>query len=102
MTAEAIEIRKLRPDEAGLFRAIRLEALRRHPEAFGASLEIEAAKPLDWFAERLSRSDVFGAFNGAELIGVAGFATYDGPKRAHKGFLWTMFVRPDARGKGVG
>ena len=74
MTAEAIEIRKLRPDEAGLFREIRLEALRRNPEAFGASFEIEDAKPLDWFADRLSRFDVFGAFRGPELLGIAGFA----------------------------
>jgi RimJ/RimL family protein N-acetyltransferase len=97
-----IDIRRMRPDEAVLFREIRLEALERHPEAFGASFEIEGARPLDWFADRLSRFDVFGAFRGSELVGIAGFAVHDGPKYAHKGFLWTMFVRPHARSDGIG
>jgi len=92
----------MRPDEAGLFREIRLEALRSNPEAFGASFDVEDAKPLDWFAERLSSFDVFGAFRGTDLLGIAGFAIHNGPKLAHKGFLWTMFVRPHARGRGVG
>jgi RimJ/RimL family protein N-acetyltransferase len=102
VTAEPIQIRKLRPDEAGLFREIRLEALKSNPEAFGATFEVENAKPLDWFAERLSSFDVFAAFRGGELLGIAGFAINNGAKMAHKGFLWTTFVRPHARGRGVG
>lgn len=92
----------MRPDEAGAFREIRLEALRSNPESFGASFDVENAKPLDWFAERLASFDVFGAFRGIELLGIAGFGIHNGPKLAHKGFLWTMFVRPHARGRGIG
>src|SRR5215472_16152545 len=94
MTTDPIAVRRLRPEEAAEFRDIRLEALRSSPESFGASFEVEEAKPLEWFAERLASFAVFGAYRGADLLGVAGFGTNAGPKRAHKGFLWTMFVRP--------
>jgi ribosomal protein S18 acetylase RimI-like enzyme len=99
---EPLAIRLVTPDEAAAFREIRLEALRSSPESFGASLEMEEAKPLDWFAERLSGFEVFGAYRGAEILGIAGFGTHAGSKRAHKGFLWTMFVRPQARRSGIG
>ena len=92
----------MRADEAAAFREIRLEALRSSPESFGASFEVEEAKPLEWFAERLSSFEVFGAYRGADLLGVAGLGTYAGPKMTHKGFLWTMFVRPHGRRNGVG
>jgi RimJ/RimL family protein N-acetyltransferase len=101
VTTEPIAVRRLRPDEAAAFRDIRLEALSSSPESFGASFEVEEAKPLDWFAERLAGFEVFGAYRGADLLGVAGFGTYSGPKEAHKGFVWTMFVRPGARRLGV-
>ena len=102
MVSEAIEVRRMLPEEAAGFREIRLEALRSNPESFGASFEVEDAKPLEWFAERLSSFDVFGAYRGADLLGIAGFGSQAGPKLAHKGFLWTMFVRPHARNSGVG
>ena len=53
-------IRPLRVDEAELYRDIRLEALRLHPEAFGASFETEAAQPLAFFQGRLTGNVIFG------------------------------------------
>jgi hypothetical protein len=41
-----LSIRPLLPDEPEFYREIRLEALRLHPEAFGASFEDESARPL--------------------------------------------------------
>ena len=61
----------------------------------------QAAKPLGFFADRLARNAVFGAFQGEALVGVAGFYGLDGPKTRHKGTLWGMYVKPDARGRGV-
>jgi ribosomal protein S18 acetylase RimI-like enzyme len=57
---------------------------------------------LSRFSDRLGSSAVFGAFRGAELLGIAGFAVRNGIKEAHKGLLWGMYVRPDARKAGVG
>jgi ribosomal protein S18 acetylase RimI-like enzyme len=101
-TAAPIELRRLSPEDAALFREIRLEGLERDPDAFGSTFEGESAEPLSFFAERLGRSAVFGAFRGSELLGVAGFVVQAGPKHAHKGLLWGMYVRPAARQTGVG
>ena len=74
MHATSIQIRLLGPADVDAFRAIRLEALKCNPEAFGSTFEVEKLRPLAWFSERLDNSDVFGAFRGSELVGVAGFA----------------------------
>ena len=96
------EIRLLTPLDAALYRDIRLEGLKHHPEAFSSTFEREGAKPLSWFEDRITRGNVFGAFVGAELLGVAGFWPQDGTKTSHKATLWGMYVRPAARGSGLG
>lgn len=102
MSAGPVEIRRLSPEEAGLYRDIRLEGLRGDPDAFGGTIESEGGEGLPAFADRLARLVVFGAFRGPELLGVAGFSIQQGPKQAHKGLLWGMYVRPGARRLGVG
>ena len=95
-------IRVLGVEDAVLYRDIRLEALRLSPEAFGSTYEAEAARPLEFFAGRLSNATVFGAFIGESLFGIAGFRQRDGLKDQHKGELLGMYVRPAARGSGLG
>lgn len=105
MNAAGIEIRRLtqgNPDDAALYRDIRLEALKASPEAFGSTFETENAQALSWFSDRLGTSTVLGAFHDTKLVAMAGFAIQQGQKRAHKGLLWGMYVRPAARGTGVG
>ena len=105
MSATKIEIRRLtRADAADVdrYRDIRLEALRDSPEAFGSSFAAENVQPRSWFSDRLGSSTILGAFRGSELVAIAGFAVQQGPKRAHKGLLWGMYVRPGARLAGVG
>lgn len=101
MSADVM-IRRLRPDDANSFRAIRLEALTVNPEALGSTLELEDKLDVPWFASRLENSHVIGAFRDDELVGTAGFAVQQGQKQAHKGRLWGMYVRPSARNIGVG
>ena len=70
-----MQIRRLEPGNALAFRAIRLEALRESPAAFGSSYEEEAVLPLEAFAARLTaRSDrtMFGAFVDTAIVGLAG------------------------------
>ena len=102
MTGTGIELRRLAPADAALYRDIRLEALRTASEAFGSTFEAESAQPESWFADRLGNSTVLGAFRDGELVGMAGFAVQQGPKRAHKGLLWGMYVRPAVQGAGIG
>ena len=95
-------LRVLGVEDAALFRDIRLEALRLSPESFGSSYAAEAARPLEFFAGRLAGSTVFGAFVGESLLGIAGFRQHDGLKEQHKAMLLGMYVRPAARGTGLG
>ena len=101
MNTAQIQIRQLTPGDAALYRSIRLEGLKESPEAFGSTFEAEFTKPLAWFFDRLSSSVVFGAIRDAKILGVTGFAVRQEEKEAHKGLLWGMYVRPDARGAGI-
>jgi RimJ/RimL family protein N-acetyltransferase len=96
-----IHIRQLTPADAALYRGIRLAGLKQSPEAFGSTFEAEASKPLAWFFDRLTSSQILGASRGGEILGVAGFAVRQEQKEAHKGLLWGMYVRPEARWTGV-
>ncbi len=50
---ELFILRRLKIPDAADYRALRLEGLRTNPEAFGASFEDKADKPLRWLEERL-------------------------------------------------
>jgi RimJ/RimL family protein N-acetyltransferase len=104
MTAEPI-IRSLTPENAEIFRTLRLEALATSPEAFGSSYEEEVHLPLNTIRSRIPASGpnaIFGAFAGEQLIGMAGFAVYDRIKGSHKGVMWGVYVQADWRGHGLG
>jgi RimJ/RimL family protein N-acetyltransferase len=95
------ELRRLRPEEAALYRDVRLAALQSDPDAFAATYDAECERPLEWFAERLRHSAVFAAFRGGAIVGIAGFLVKEGPKQSHKGSLLGMYVRPAARRGGI-
>ena len=105
MVTPDVTIRALAPADAEAYRALRLEALATAPGAFSSSHQEEAALSLENFRARIptgGRSAVFGAFAGAELVGIAGFVANDRIKQRHKGALVGLFVRPQWRGRGVG
>lgn len=101
-TTSPFLLRRLCASDAEAYRELRLEGLRNHPEAFGASWEEEAAKPLDWFADRLERNvAIAGCADDLQLLGTAGLGVQQALKLRHKGVLWGMYVRPGARGTGL-
>jgi ribosomal protein S18 acetylase RimI-like enzyme len=106
MEREGVTVRRLEPEDAEAFRAIRLEGLRLHPEAFGATLEEEQALDLAEFARRLAPPPpgaVFGAFEAGALHGIAGLIRYaDAARLRHKATVWGMHVLPEARARGLG
>lgn len=100
-----MRVRVLGPGDAAAFQAIRLEGLRLHPEAFGADAAEEAALDLAAVATRLAPAPpgaVFGAEAAGGLLGIAGLAVQPWVKQRHKALLWGLYVRPAARGQGVG
>lgn len=99
-------IRPLTAADATAYRSLRLQALRDHPEAFGASYQDEAARSPEMTARRLDGGPlnrVFGAFAGDDLVGTAGFIVPDrSAKSRHKGLLVGVHVAPAHRGHGLG
>jgi RimJ/RimL family protein N-acetyltransferase len=100
MTAP-VEIRPFSADEADAFRALRLEALAAHPEAFGSSVAEESRLAMETVRGRLSGGHTFGAFAADGPVGMAGFFQETGEKRRHKGMLWGVYVRAGWRGRGI-
>lgn len=99
---QPFSIRRLFEPDSPAYRDLRLGALKSDPTSFAASFEDEASKPLPWFVQRLEDNAVFGGWQSDNrLIGVAGLMIQQAPKVRHKGVLWGMFVRPDARGSGL-
>ncbi|WP_191061512.1 GNAT family N-acetyltransferase [Geminicoccus harenae] len=95
-------IRRLGPEDAAAYRDLRLEALATHPEAFCASFSAEQAQPIGWHAGRLERHPVFGGGFDGELSGIVSLLLPDAPETRRMATIWGMYVRPDARGRGLG
>jgi hypothetical protein len=70
-------IRRLCPNDAKAFKALRLEGLSLNPEAFGASYAEEADQPLERFADRLAADAVFGGYDNTGAL--RGTPKEDGP-----------------------
>ena len=60
MTA-GFQLWQLTPDRAEEWRAIRMEALRTAPEAFGSSFDDWDGRPLEDFAQRLTSCEMWAA-----------------------------------------
>jgi ribosomal protein S18 acetylase RimI-like enzyme len=98
-------IRAVGPADAVTFRAVRLRALRDHPEAFGrAPEEIDGVEVLaECFARASAELDfVLGAFDGDALVGMIGCHREPLVKHRHTAYIWGVYVVPERRGAGLG
>lgn len=97
-------IRRLTREDAGAYRALRLEGLKAHPLSFGSSHMREVERTEEEWAQRLERARIWGAFQDTVLVGIAGLAEkwagYE--KLDHYVELTGMYVAQPARGRGVG
>lgn len=101
-----MEIRRIRGDEWGELRDLRLRALQDAPDAFGSTFEEESvridAQWMEWAAALADGGSSFGAV-AVDDGAWAGMAVGE-PHRDHAGEagLFAMWVAPHARGAGVG
>jgi GNAT superfamily N-acetyltransferase len=93
-------VREAKPDEWELLRDVRLAALREAPDAFASTYDREEPYPEErWRGWLSDQSVMFFPYvaDSAEPAGLAGVLVKRGAAQ-----LVSMWVRPDARGHGVG
>jgi ribosomal protein S18 acetylase RimI-like enzyme len=95
-----INIRKLLPSEALLWKKYRIEALQNHPENYLASSDDELKlSDADW-EKRITDNEIFGLFEESCLMSMLAFTILPQEKSQHIGEIWAVYTLPDARGKG--
>lgn len=99
-------VRLLVPGDVAQYRAVRLTALRDHPEAYSASYEQEVAMDDRFFADRLGGATdaafagTFGSFVDGRLVGITGLRQHPSPKMCHGGHVFSVYVDPAHRRDG--
>ncbi len=98
-------IRKLTEDDLDALWNIRLRALQDNPEAFGSTYEETLQRGKESFRQRLRQPHAETFYTGAfdeSLVGIVGFYRESGAKGQHKGYIISMYVAPEQRGRGIG
>jgi len=102
---EIIYRRLGRGDEKS-YRHLHLESLKSFPDFFGTRYEEQSKVEKLQFETAIETGSednfMFGAFAGAQLIGIAGFRRGDRQKTSHRGELVQVFVARGFQGKKVG
>src|SRR5262245_8535970 len=93
-------IRSTREEDAPAYRALRLQGLQAHPEAFGMDYETSAARPIEYWQERM-RSGAGGAEGvtyiadaAGELVGMTALVRNDLAKTRHAGSIFGVYTHP--------
>jgi len=96
-----LTIERLRPGNGERLRAVRLRALLDAPDAFETTFEESAARPAEHWNEALVRLATFVAnSDGGGDVGMVRGAPHDRSPEA--GYLVSLWVAPEARGRGIG
>ena len=94
---------RLTPDRAAEWRAIRLDALRNAPDAFGSAFDDWADRPLEDFAERLAGCEMWAAGPcPGRPQAVAAWERGISPAEPDLGWVTSVYTRPETRGRGMG
>jgi ribosomal protein S18 acetylase RimI-like enzyme len=98
---ETWRVRRLGPDDAAAYQALRTEGIVRSPRQFRVAPEDEAGLTVEAVAARLAGTFVAGGFDAEGLAGIGGLTRYDGARLRHRALLWGMYVHERARGRGL-
>jgi len=100
-----ITIRPAKEADAQAFHTLRLEALKGHPIAFSADYEVNAARPVSYWEDRMRElgegGTIYFATDQDGLVGTCGIHRGESPKTRHSAFVWGVYVRPAWRGLGI-
>lgn len=94
-------IRAATEHDVDTWRALRMDGITRHPQAFIVSAEEAAAVPVEQDAARMRSGGRFMAFTGEKAVGLIGLNRHNMPRSKHRAEIGPLYVVPEARGKGV-
>ena len=100
-----MNIRRLDASDAAEFLRLRLFGLREAPSAFASNYQDEKGRTIEQVQGHLlgsSETAIFGGVEANELVGVIGVGREQRANERHMAFIRSMYVAPDARGKGLG
>jgi RimJ/RimL family protein N-acetyltransferase len=100
---DAVTIRALDPAEWQAFRDFRLHALKTAPGVFGSSYETEVDRTAEEWQDgvRGPGHQVFGLFDGEEMIGITAALTWRDDPSGKSAVLAMSFIQPEYRGRGL-
>jgi ribosomal protein S18 acetylase RimI-like enzyme len=100
-----VVIRGIEPKDAAEFWALRFEMLELEPFAYGADLEDHADSSIGDQVRKLGALTdgdyAVGAWLDGELVGSAILRREPGRKFLHKANVYSVYVKPHARGQGI-
>lgn len=101
-----VQVTALGASDAPRYRELMLEAYVLAADAFTSTASERQAEPPSWWIDRIASpsglSQAFGAFLDQQLVGTVAVEYSARPKTCHSALIIGMYVRPAARGLGVG
>jgi L-amino acid N-acyltransferase YncA len=98
----AFTTRRLTAADLKAYRAVRNEGLTNDSGSFRISVADDETLGDAAWQKRLTEDYVVAMEDAGKILAIGGFSRMTGTKASHKGLIWGMYVRPEARGKGVG
>lgn len=102
-----VVIRPTQATDAANYRAMRLEALERHPVAFGSDYESSAARPMEYWHDLMRRGAggasgiTYVAEADHQLVGMTVLALEDYVKLRHSANIYSVYTQAAWRRTGV-
>jgi len=102
----AFLLRPAQPADLEALIALRLEALRTNPTAFGGDYEHSLKQPPGYWLSRFLPEPNAGQVvvteaDDGQLLGTAGISRQMGPKTLHSASIWGIYVLPEFRGQRI-
>ena len=103
-----IVIRPAALTDVSAFRALRLEGLQLHPEAFASDYATQAAYPDSYWQQRVAGicnnpQQIFYLAQAADqLVGMTGIVRGESVKNQHSALIISVYVQPAYRSLGLG
>lgn len=99
--APTLYVRAATPDDVHVWRALRLDGIERHPQAFILTADEAKSVPIERDAQSLEGGHRFLAFLDDTPVGLAGLNRLGISRARHRAEIGPLYVIPGARGKGV-